>query len=87
MKLPPLDDCKLSVMLAEKLYCLADKSATALFTYLFLQHFPCKIRMFLSQDNPADMGAIAVKGDWLIALHVLWRMTLVSLSLLGGLIE
>jgi hypothetical protein len=62
MKLPPLDDCKLSIMLAEKLYCLAGKSATALFTYLFLQRFPREIRMFLSQDNPADMGAVAVRA-------------------------
>ncbi len=52
-----------SVMLAEKLYCLGGKSATAVFTYLFLQRFPREIRMLLSQDNPADMGAIAVKVD------------------------
>jgi hypothetical protein len=72
MKLPPLGDRKPSVMLAEMLeFCLAGESTTAVFTYLFLQRLPREIRVLLSEDNPADVRAIADKADRLIAMHVL----------------
>jgi hypothetical protein len=71
MRLPPLGDRKPSVMLAEMLeYCPAGESATAVFAYLFLQRLPREIRILLSEDDPADMRAIANKADRLIAMHV-----------------
>jgi hypothetical protein len=71
MKLPPLGDRKPSVMLAEMLeFCPAGESTTAVFTYLFLQRLPREIRVLLSEDDPADVRAIADKADCLIAMHV-----------------
>jgi hypothetical protein len=71
MGLPPLGDRKLSVMLVEMLeYCPAGESATAVFAYLFLQRLPREIRVLLSEDDPADMRAIADKAYCLIAMHV-----------------
>jgi hypothetical protein len=71
MKLPPLGDRKPSVMLAEMLeFCPAGESTTAIFTYLFLQRLPREIRVLLSEDDPADVRAIADKADRLIAMHV-----------------
>jgi hypothetical protein len=71
MKLPPLGDRKPSVMLAEMLeVCPAGESTTAIFAYLFLQRLPREIRVLLSEDDPADMRAIADKADRLIAMHV-----------------
>jgi hypothetical protein len=71
MRLPPLGDRKPSVMLAEMLeYCPVGESATAVFAYLFLQRLPREIRVLLSEDNPADMRAIADKANRLIAMHV-----------------
>jgi hypothetical protein len=62
---------KLYVMQAKMLeYCPAGESATAVFTYLFLQCLPWEIRVLLSEDDPADMRAIADKADRLIAMHV-----------------
>ncbi len=72
MKLPPLGYRKPSVMLAEMLeYCPEGESTTAVFAYLFLQRLPREIRVLLSEDDPADMRAIADKADRLIAMHVL----------------
>jgi hypothetical protein len=60
MRLPLPGDRKTSVMLAEMLeYCPAGESATAVFAYLFLQRLPREIRVLLSEDDPADMRAIA----------------------------
>jgi hypothetical protein len=71
MRLPPLGDRKPSVMLAEMLeFCPAGESSTAVFAFLFLQRLPREIRVLLSEDNPADMRAIADKADRLIAMHV-----------------
>jgi hypothetical protein len=71
MRLPPLGDRKPSVMLAEMLeFCPAGESSTAVFAYLFLQRLPREIRVLLSEDDPADMRAIADKADRLIAMHV-----------------
>jgi hypothetical protein len=71
MRLPPLGDRKPSVLLAEMLeFCPAGESSTAVFAYLFLQRLPREIRVLLSEDNPADMRAIADKADRLIAMHV-----------------
>jgi hypothetical protein len=71
MKLPPLGDRKPSVMLAEMLeYCPTGESTTAVFAYLFLQRLPREIRVLLSEDDPADVRAIADKADRLIAMHV-----------------
>jgi hypothetical protein len=71
MRLPPLGDRKPSVLLAEMLeYCPAGESSTAVFAYLFLQRLPREIRVLLSEDNPADMRAIADKADRLIAMRV-----------------
>jgi hypothetical protein len=71
MRLPPLGDRKPSVMLAEMLeFCPVSESATAVFAYLFLQRLPSEIRILLSEDDPADMRAIADKADRLIAMHV-----------------
>jgi hypothetical protein len=71
MKLPPLGDSKPSVMLAEMLeFCPAGESTTAVFTYLFLQRLPREICVLLSEDDPADVLAIADKADRLIAMHV-----------------
>jgi hypothetical protein len=71
MKLPPLGDRRPSVMLAEMLeYCPAGESTTAVFTYLLLQRLSREIRVLLSQDDPADMRAIADEADRLIAMHV-----------------
>jgi hypothetical protein len=71
MKLPPLGDRKPSVMLAEMLeFCPAGELATTVFAYLFLQRLPREIRVLLSEDDPADMRAIADKADCLIAMHV-----------------
>ncbi len=70
MRLPPLGDRKPSVMLAEMLeYCLAGESTTAVFAFLYLQSLPREIRVLLSEDDPANMGAIAEKADRLIAMH------------------
>jgi hypothetical protein len=70
-RLPPLGDRKPSVMLAEMLeFCPAGESSTAVFAYLFLQRLPREIRVLLSEDDPADMRAIADKVDRLIAMHV-----------------
>ncbi len=71
MRLPPLGDWKPSVMLAKMLdFCPAGKSATAVFAYLFLQRLPREISILLSEDDPADMQAIADKAGRLIAMHV-----------------
>ncbi len=71
MKLPPPEDRKPSVMLAEMLeYCPAGESATAVFAYLFLQQLCRETQVLLSKDNPADMRAIVDKADHLITLHV-----------------
>jgi hypothetical protein len=59
------------VLLAEMLeFCPAGESSTAVFAFLFLQRLPCEIRVLLSEDDPADMRAIADKADRLIAMHV-----------------
>jgi hypothetical protein len=71
MRLPPLGDRKPSVMLAEMLeFCPAGEASTAVFAFLFLQRLPREIRVLLSEDDPADMRAIADKADRLIAMHV-----------------
>ncbi len=71
MRLPPLGDRKPSVMLAEMLeYCPAGESTTAVFAFLYLQRLPREIRVLLSEDDPANMRAIAEKADRLIAMHV-----------------
>jgi hypothetical protein len=71
MRLPPLGDRKPSVLLTEMLeFCPTGESSTAVFAYLFLQHLPREIRVLLSEDDPADMRAIADKADRLIAMHV-----------------
>jgi hypothetical protein len=71
MRLPPLGDRKPSVMLAEMLeYCQEGESTTAVFAFLFLQRLPREIRVLLSEDDPANMRAIAEKADRLIAMHV-----------------
>jgi hypothetical protein len=71
MRLPPLGDRKPSVILAEMLeYCPAGESTTAVFTFLSLQRLPREIRVLLSEDDPANMRAIAEKADRLIAMHV-----------------
>jgi hypothetical protein len=71
MRLPPLGDRKPSVMLAEMLeYCPAGESTTAVFTFLYLQRLPREIRVLLSEDDPANMRAVAEKADRLIAMHV-----------------
>jgi hypothetical protein len=71
MRLPPLGDRKPSVMLAEMLeFCPAGESSTIVFAYLFLQRLPREIHVLLSEDDPADMRAIADKADRLIAMHV-----------------
>jgi hypothetical protein len=58
-------------MLAEMLeYCPAGESTTAVFAFLFLQRLPREIRVLLSEDDPANMRAIAEKADRLIAMHV-----------------
>jgi hypothetical protein len=58
-------------MLAEMLeFCPAGELTTAVFAYLFLQRLPWEIRVLLSEDDPADMRAIADKADRLIAMHV-----------------
>jgi hypothetical protein len=71
IQLPPLGDCKPSVMLAEMLeFCPAGESSTAVFAFLFLQRLPREIWVLLSQDDPANMRGIAAKADRLIAMHV-----------------
>jgi hypothetical protein len=71
MRLPPLGDRKPSVMLAEMLeFCPAGESTTAVFAFLYLQRLPREIRVLLSEDDPANMRAIAEKADRLIAMHV-----------------
>ncbi len=70
MRLPPLGNRKPSVMLAEMLeYCPAGESTTAVFAFLYLQRLPREIWV-LSEDDPANMRAIAEKADRLIAMHV-----------------
>jgi hypothetical protein len=51
-------------------YCPAGESITAVFTYLFLQRLPREIRVLLSEEELADVRAIADKADCLIAMHV-----------------
>ncbi len=71
MRLPPLGDRKPSVLLAEMLeFCPAGESSTTVFAFLFLQRLPRKIWVLLSEDDPANMRAIADKADRLIAMHV-----------------
>jgi hypothetical protein len=58
-------------MLAEMLeYCPTGESTTAVFAFLYLQRLPREIRVLLSEDDPANMRAIAEKADRLIAMHV-----------------
>jgi hypothetical protein len=58
-------------MLAEMLeYCPAGESTTAVFAFLYLQRLPREIRVLLSEDDPANMRAIAEKVDRLIAMHM-----------------
>jgi hypothetical protein len=58
-------------MLAEMLeYCPARESTTAVFAFLYLQRLPREIRVLLSEDDPANMRAIAEKADRLIAMHM-----------------
>ncbi len=58
-------------MLAEMLeFCPAGEATTAVFAFLFLQRLPREIRVLLSEDDPANMRAIAKKADRLIAMHV-----------------
>jgi hypothetical protein len=57
-------------MLAEMLeYCPAGESTTAVFAFLYLQRLPREIWVLLSEDDPANMRAIAEKADRLIAMH------------------
>ncbi len=71
MRLPSLGDRKPSVMLADMLeYCPTGESTTTIFAYLFLQGHPREIQVLLSEDDPADMRAIADKADRLITMHV-----------------
>ncbi len=71
MRLLPLGDRKSSVMLAEMLeFCPAGESSTAVFVFLFLQRLPQEKSFLRSEDNLADMRAIAEKADRLIAMHV-----------------
>jgi hypothetical protein len=59
------------VMIAEMLeFCQAGESSTTVFAFLFLQRLPREIRVLLSEDDPANMRAIADKEDRLIAMHV-----------------
>jgi hypothetical protein len=51
-------------------FCPAGESATAVFTFLFLQQLPREIRVLLSEDDPADMRAIAKQADRLIAMYM-----------------
>ncbi len=68
---PESYDRKPSVMLAEMLeYCPTGESTTAVFAFLCLQRLPREIRVLLSEDDPANMRAIAEKADRLIAMHV-----------------
>jgi hypothetical protein len=70
MRLPPFGDCKPSMKLAEMLeFCPAGELSTAVFAFLFLQRLPQEIRVLLSEDDPANMRAIAEKDDRLIAMH------------------
>jgi hypothetical protein len=72
MRLLPLGDRKPSVMLAEMMeFCPAGESTTAVFVFLYLQRLPREIQVLLSEDDPADMRAIAKKTDRHIAIHVL----------------
>jgi hypothetical protein len=50
---------------------VAGESATTIFSYLFLQRLPHLIRVLLSEDDPADMRAIANSADHLITMNVL----------------
>ncbi len=64
MRLPPLGDRKPSVLLAEMLeFCPAGESSAAVFAFLFLHRLPREIRVLLSEDDPANMRAIADKAD------------------------
>ncbi len=71
MRLPPLGDCKPSVMLPEMLeFCLAAELASTVITFLYLQRLPQEISVLLSEDDPGEMRPIAKKADRLIAMHV-----------------
>jgi hypothetical protein len=72
IKLPPLGDRKPSVMLAEMLeFCPAGESTTAIFAFLYLQRLLQEILVLLSEDDHANMRAVAEKAYRLIAMHVL----------------
>jgi hypothetical protein len=63
-------------MLAEMLeYCPAGESTTAVFAFLYLQRLPREIRVLLSEDDPANIRAIAEKADRLIAMHTSRSLT------------
>jgi hypothetical protein len=51
-------------------FCPAGEATTAVFAFLFLQRLPREIRVLLSQDDPADMRAIAEKADRLMTMHM-----------------
>jgi hypothetical protein len=71
MRLLPFGDRKPSMKLAEMLeFCPAGELSAAVFAFLFLQRLPQEIRVLLSEDDPANMRAIAEKDDRLIAMHV-----------------
>jgi hypothetical protein len=70
IRLPPLSNCKPSVMLAEMLeYSLVGESAMSppCSHISILQHLPCEIHVLLSKDDLADMRAIAKTANRLIA--------------------
>jgi hypothetical protein len=71
MRLSPMGDRKLSVMLAEMLekmleYCPAGESTTAVFAYFLLQQLLREICVLLSEDDQTDVD----KADHLIAMQM-----------------
>jgi hypothetical protein len=71
MRFLPLSDRKPPVMLAEMLeFCPVGESATVVLAFLYLQRLPREIWVLLSEDDPADMRAMAKKANRLIAMHV-----------------
>jgi hypothetical protein len=51
-------------------YCPMEEFSTAIFTCLFLHCLPREILVLLSEDDQADMRAIAEKANRLITLHI-----------------
>lgn len=69
--LPPLGNRTPSELLVEMMQvCPPGEEHSHLFAFAFLRRLPREVRILLSEDDPANMHAIAEKADRLCSFHV-----------------